>query len=414
LPLLFNKSEGILIKTFEGYILSTTYFSHLRCSVCHKIHQANEVQTICRYCGKTLLAEYDLAAVKKNLKPETLASRAGTLWRYRELLPVVDDASIVSLGEGWTPILHAQKIGAKLGLSNLYIKDEGLNPTGSFKARGLCVAVSKAKELGIHEAAMPSAGNAGGALAAYAAKADIKANIFVPKDTPAVNINEVVLYGAEVVLVDGTISDAAKKMSEERQGKNWFDMSTMKEPYRLEGKKTMGYEIAEQFDWNLPDVIIYPTGGGTGLIGMWKAFHEMEELGWISGKRPRMVSVQTSGCAPIVKAFQEHKKESEFWEDAQTIASGLRVPKAFADHLILSALYESGGTAIAVSDDELLSDMRRVAALEGIFLCPEGAATVSAVRRLIREGLVRTSESVLVFNTGSGYKYIELFLQNNS
>lgn len=338
-----------------------------------------------------------------------ILKREGTLWRYRELLPVFDYASIVSLGEGWTPIISPRTLQDELGVRHLYIKEEGFNPTGSFKARGLCLAVSKAKELGVGETAMPSAGNAGGALAAYAAKAGIKAHVFVPKDTPIVNIKEVALYGGEVYLVDGVISDAAKKMTEMRQGNHWFDMSTMKEPYRLEGKKTMGYELAEQFDWTLPDVIVYPTGGGTGLIGMWKAFHEMETLGWISGKKPRMVSVQASGCAPIIKAFRENKAESEFWNDARTSASGLRVPKAFADTLILNALYESNGTAIEVSDEELLNDMNHVASREGIFLCPEGAAAVAAVRKLIVQRFIHPDDRVVLFNTGSGYKYVELY-----
>ena len=399
-----NSKERYLIKTF---------FTHLRCSNCNQTYSSKEIQSVCRQCGKALLAEYDLHSAGKQLTAKIFSSREGTLWRYRELLPVSEDSSIISLGEGWTPILHAQKLGEKFGLSYLYIKDEGLNPTGSFKARGLCLAVSMAKELGINEVAMPSAGNAGGALAAYAAKANMKAHVFMPKDTPIVNIKEVSVYGASTYLVDGVISDAGKKMNEMRQGKNWFDMSTMKEPYRLEGKKTMGYELAEQFSWELPDVILYPTGGGTGLIGMWKAFQEMEELGWISGKRPKMVSVQASGCAPIVKAFQQHTTESEFWENATTSASGLRVPKAFADSLILKALYESGGTALAVPDQEILADMNYVALTEGIFLCPEGAAAVAALRHLITKGFVNISDKVLVFNTGSGYKYSELFTKGS-
>jgi threonine synthase len=335
--------------------------------------------------------------------------RVGTLWRYRELLPVFEDTSIVSLGEGWTPLVEVPGLSSELGINKLYIKEEGYNPTGSFKARGLCLAVSKAKELGIREVAMPSAGNAGGALAAYAAKAGMKAHVFVPRDTPEVNIKEVTLFGAHVYLVDGVISDAGKKMNAMKSGHDWFDMSTMKEPYRLEGKKTMGYELAEQFRWNLPDVILYPTGGGTGLIGMWKAFDEMEKLGWISEKRPRMVSVQAAGCAPIVRAFQEHKDKSEFWDNAQTCASGLRVPKAFADTLILKALYESKGTAVAVADAEILADMRHVAAREGMFLCPEGAAAVSATRTLAQQGVIAASDTVVIFNTGMGYKYTELF-----
>lgn len=340
-----------------------------------------------------------------------LSAREGSLWRYRELLPVFDDANIVTLGEGWTPLLKVTALGRELRLQNLFIKEEGCNPTGSFKARGLCVAVSKAKELGIKEAAMPSAGNAGGALAAYAARAGITAHVFVPIETPVVNIKEIPLFGGRVYLVSGSISDAGKRMNEMRQGTDWFDMSTMKEPYRLEGKKTMGYELAEQFGWELPDVIIYPTGGGTGLIGMWKAFDELEQLGWIGRKRPRMVSVQSSGCAPIVKAFQAGKRESEFWDNARTKASGLRVPKAFADHLILKALDESSGTAVAVSDEEMLDDMKNVAATEGIFLCPEGAAAATAARHLVKAGFINSKDRVVLFNTGSGYKYTELYLR---
>ena len=387
-----------------------TYFTHLRCSSCNQTFSPAEIQTYCPTCNKPLLAEYDLESARGKLTTRQLAQREGTLWRYRELLPVFDDAKIVSLGEGWTPLIKVRSLSKETQVKKLYIKEEGYNPTGSFKARGLCMAVSKAKELGIREVAMPSAGNAGGALAAYAAKAGLKAHIFVPKDTPAVNIKEVMLFGATVYLVDGVISDAGKKMNEMREGKNWFDMSTMKEPYRLEGKKAMGYELAEQCNWHLPDVILYPTGGGTGLIGMWKAFDEMEKLGWISSERPRMVSVQTSGCAPIVKAFQQGRLESEIWNNPQTCASGLRVPKAYADTLILKALYESNGTAVAVDDNELLSDMHHVAATEGIFLCPEGAAAVSATRRLTKEGFIKHSDNVVIFNTGTGYKYTELYL----
>lgn len=389
----------------------STYFVHLGCSSCHQEFSPHEVQTYCHDCNKPLLAEYDLESAKEKLRPGQFARREGTLWRYRELLPVFDDAAIVSLGEGWTPLIRARGLGNEVGLENLFIKEEGYNPTGSFKARGLCMAVSKAKELRIREAAMPSAGNAGGALAAYAAKAGIKSHIFVPKDTPAVNINEVKLFGASLYLVDGIISDAGKKMNEMPLSKNWFDMSTMKEPYRLEGKKTMGYEIAEQFNWELPDVILYPTGGGTGLIGMWKAFAELERLGWISNKRPRMVSVQSSGCAPVVKAFQAGKEGMEYWENARTCAAGLRVPKAFADALIMKALYESNGTAIAVDDQELLADMFHVAASDGVFLCPEGAAAVSAVRRLTKQGFIKSTDVVVIFNTGTGYKYTELYLR---
>jgi threonine synthase len=330
------------------------------------------------------------------------------MWRYSELLPVINEDAVVTLGEGWTPLIKARKLGVRLGLKNFLFKDEGMNPTGSFKARGICMAVTKAKELGIQEVCIPSAGNAGGALAAYAACTGMKAHVFIPHDTPEINIQEVLWYGASVYRTDGNISDAAKMMNEMRLGKLWFDMSTLKEPYRLEGKKTMGYEIAEQMNWRLPDVIVYPAGGGTGLIGMWKAFREMEELGWLESPKPRMVAVQPAGCAPIVKAFNEKKNVSEFWNDAQTVASGLRVPKAFADDLILSVLYESLGNAVSVNDDEILKTMKLVASLEGMLLCPEGAATVSAVETLLLNGYIKPEETVLAFNTGSGYKYIEL------
>ncbi|HLX11703.1 MAG TPA: threonine synthase [Bacteroidota bacterium] len=389
--------------------MSINYFKQLKCSRCGNIHEANIPQTICRTCGRVLIAEYDLQTAKKEFKKEMLQdSRNYSLWRYEPLLPIRSSDSIISLAEGWTPILKLSRVNSDLGISNLFLKEEACNPTGSFKARGLCLAVSKAHELGIQEVAMPSAGNAGGALAAYAAKAKIRAHVFVPKETPAVNIAEVSLYGAEVTLVDGNISDAAKKMNELNADKKWFDMSTLKEPYRLEGKKTMGYEIAEQFRWNLPDVILYPTGGGTGLIGMWKAFNEMEQLGWIGSKRPKMVSVQTSGCAPVVKAFEAHATSAEFWNDAQTLASGLRVPKPFADDLILQALYESSGTAVAVDDNQILKDIKKIAFEEGMLLSPEGAATVSAARLLRTSGFIKENDSVLLFNTGSGYKYIEV------
>jgi threonine synthase len=330
------------------------------------------------------------------------------MWRYRELLPVRDDRSIVSLGEGWTPVIRLPNEGAAAGVGTLLLKEEGYNPTGSFKARGLCAAVSRAGELGVREACIPSAGNAGGALAAYAAAAGIRAHVFLPSDTPAANVREVKLFGASVHLVDGLISDAAKAMGAAQRENGWFDMSTMKEPYRLEGKKTMGYELAEQCGWTLPGVIVYPTGGGTGLIGMWKAFDEMERLGWIRGRRPRMVSVQMTGCAPVVKAFEARLPRSEFWEGAQTAAAGLRVPKAFADHLILRALYESGGCAVAVSDGEALSAMKRAAVSEGLLLSPEGAAALAALPALRASGFLGGEDTVLVFNTGSGYKYGEL------
>lgn len=388
--------------------MTRSYYTHLSCSSCGSTHPADRPQGVCSGCGAALLAEYDLDSARTSLRPSLFASRPGTLWRYRELLPVFDDDAVTSLGEGWTPILPVPRLARLLGLSSVRIKEEGYNPTGSFKARGLSVAVSKARELGIRDACLPSAGNAGGALAAYAAAAGMTAHVFVPKDTPRVNIREVEYFGGGIHLVEGVISDAGRAMAGARKGTSWFDMSTMKEPFRLEGKKTMGYELAEQGGWSLPDVILYPTGGGTGLIGMWKAFREMEVLGWLAGGKPRMVSVQMTGCAPIVKAFRAGSRTSEFWEGARTAASGLRVPKAFADAMILDALRESGGTAVAVTDDEAVAMMKKTAVSEGIFLCPEGAAALAALPGLLASGFLRGDEKIVVFNTGSGYKYTEI------
>lgn len=388
--------------------MDSAFFTHLECSACGARHAPDEIQGVCRSCGSALLARYDLDGARKAVDRSALAARPGTMWRYRELLPVRDASSIVSLGEGWTPLVPLKREGASAGLPRLFMKEEGVNPTGSFKARGLSAAVSRAKELGVVDACIPTAGNAGGALAAYGAAAGIGCHVFLPADTPRVNIQEVKIFGADCRLVDGLISDAAKAMNEARKGTGWFDMSTMKEPYRLEGKKTMGYELAEQFGWTLPDVVLYPTGGGTGLIGMWKAFGEMERLGWIDGRRPKMVSVQMTGCAPVVKAFGAKARKSEFWEGARTAASGLRVPKAFADHLILDALYESGGTAVSVTDDEAIAAMGRAARTDGVLLCPEGAAALAALPALTGSGFLRGPETVVVFNTGSGYKYAEI------
>lgn len=382
--------------------------TRLECSRCRAVFDHREIHTVCTHCGHSLFARYDLDKARTRLSPNFFAKRPPTLWRYRELLPVIDDTNIVSLGEGFTPILHLKNLGRNLGFDHLYMKDEGMNPTGSFKARGLCMAVAKAKELGITECCIPTAGNAGGALAAYGAATGISSHIFMPEETPRVNIEECRLYGADVHLVPGTISDAARVMNAAKAHNAWFDMSTLKEPYRLEGKKTMGYEIAEQFGWQLPDVIVYPTGGGTGLIGMWKAFDELEELGWIDKTRPRMVSVQSSGCAPIVKAFNAHAAISEFWESAETCAAGLRVPKAFADALILDALYASNGCALAVDDEEIIESIRVVARHEGLLLSPEGAATVAALSALRLQGVVTEASRVLLYNTGSGFKYTEV------
>lgn len=385
------------------------FLTHLECSACGDRHSPHEVQTVCRSCGKSLVARYDLQAARKSLSIINLKDKQPSLWKYSELLPVESEENIVSLGERTTPITPVPVLGGALGLPRLWMKDEGQLPTGSFKSRGLAMAVSKAKELGIKTLCIPSAGNAAGALAAYAARAGMEAFIFLPEDTPEINIKECLACGAHVQLVKGNISDAAKRMNELKKfNPGWFDVSTLKEPYRLEGKKTMGYELAEQLDWVLPDAILYPTGGGTGLIGMWKAFDEMEELGWIGSKRPKMISVQSSGCAPIVKAFREHKADSQFWERAETIASGLRVPKAFADYLILDAVYKSGGNAVAVSDELIVASVYEVAKTEGLFICPEGAACFAALRDLLSNGAIGEKDSVLVFNTAAGIKYPEV------
>ncbi len=386
--------------------------THLECAACHKHFQANRLHNLCDECGKPLLVRYDLERVKETLTKEDLKNREPNLWRYREVLPVERAENIVSFGEGFTPLLSAERLAQNLPLNlNLFIKDESQNPTQSFKARGMSAAVSMAKELGVRQVAAPSAGNAAGALAAYASRAGMETFIFMPKDTPRANIVECEQTGANVTLVDGLITDCGKIVAERKEQEGWFDVSTLKEPYRAEGKKTMGYELAEQFDWQLPDVILYPTGGGTGLIGMWKAFDEMEQMGWIDEKRPRMVSVQSVGCAPIVKAFHEGDAFAAEFPNAQTVASGLRVPKAIGDFLILDALHKSGGTAVAVTDEELIAAVREIGAAEGVFCAPEGAACLPALRTLIEQDLVKENETVVIFNTGAGVKYLECFGQ---
>ena len=377
------------------------------CARCEKRFGLSELLNLC-HCGSPLLVRYDLKKAKTAFVKTSLEGRVASLWRYRELLPLQDDANLVTLGEGYTPLLHAKKLGAELGLRQLWIKDEAQNPTGSFKDRGLSLAISRAKDLGVSKAAIPSAGNAGGSFAAYAARAGIEAHVFMPRDTPIANQIEVEQYGAKLTLVDGLITDCGRIIAEKKTTAGWFDVSTLGEPYRVEGKKTMGYEIAEQLDWHLPDVIIYPTGGGTGLIGMWKGFNELEELGWIDRKRPRMVSVQASGCAPIVKAFHDNKPAAEPWQNAETVASGLRVPTAVGDFLMLQAIRESGGTALSVGDDEMLAEIPRVGKAEGIFFCPEGAACVAALRRLVENGWIKPADEVLIFNTASGLKYLDV------
>ncbi|MEP6705173.1 MAG: threonine synthase [Acidobacteriota bacterium] len=393
--------------------------THLECALCELHHEGRTLQNLCVECGKPLLVRYDLEKAAATLKPDALASRESSLWRYREVLPVENAANVVSFGEGWTPLLKADKLAASLPIKlELYIKDEGQNPTQSFKARGMTAAISMAKELGVKKVAVPSAGNAAGAMAAYAALAGMEAFIFMPSDTPRANVVECEQTGANVTLIDGLITDCGKIVAERKEAEGWFDVSTLKEPYRVEGKKTMGYELFEQFRpiqnpkskiQNLPDVIIYPTGGGTGLIGMWKAFDEMEQMGWIDSRRPRMITVQSETCAPIVRAFENGERFAEEFENASTVASGLRVPKAIGDFLILDAIRASGGTAIAVSDHELVKAVGEIGAATGIFTAPEGAACVPALRRLISDGAVQEGETVVLFNTGSGIKYLEAF-----
>jgi threonine synthase len=384
-----------------------TNVTHLECSACGAMHAAGELHNLCTVCGKPLLVRYDLARASRSLTRDALSSRRADMWRYREVMPVENDANIVSLGEGWTPLFQVRRLGEALGMSELYIKDESLNPTQSFKARGMSAAVSMALELGVRKLASPSAGNAGGALAAYAASAGIEAYIFMPVDTPRANIVECEQTGAHVTLVAGLITDCGAEVARRKDAEGWFDVSTLKEPYRVEGKKTLGYELAEQLGWKLPDVIVYPTGGGTGLIGMWKAFDEMESLGWIGSERPRMVTVQAEGCAPIVRAFESGATHAEEFENASTLASGLRVPKAIGDFLILDAIRSSGGTAIAVSDDDLIAAVKEIGSLEGLFVAPEGAACVPALRKLLKRREIERGERVVMFNTGAGIKYIE-------
>lgn len=383
--------------------------THLRCSNCAREYEPNKLYNLCTNCQKPLLAIYDLAKAAETLTKESLKTRVATLWRYAEVLPVEHCENIVSLGEGWTPLHHAKRLGAKLRFPNLFIKDESTNPTQSFKARGMSAAVSMAKELGVAKVAAPSAGNAGGALACYAAKAGLEAFIFMPRDTPRACVVECETTGANVTLVDGLITDCGKIVADRKEQEGWFDVSTLKEPYRVEGKKTMGYELAEQMNWELPDAVLYPTGGGTGLVGMWKAFDEMEEMGWISSKRPRMISVQASGCAPIVEAFEQNLNHGAEIKNAHTVASGLRVPKAVGDFIILDILRTSGGSAIAVTDVELVEGAREIGRLEGIFAAPEGGALLVALEKLAARGEIGKDERVVLFNTGSGVKYLEAF-----
>ena len=388
------------------------FMSNLECTRCGKKHDANCVQTVCSECLGVLFARYDLEQVADKSSKHALRSRVKSMWRYRELLPVREESNVTSLGEGFTPILHLANVGHKLGLKNLFMKDDGLIPTGTFKARGMASAISKCKELGVKKVAVATAGNAGAAMSAYASRAGLKTYVYMPKDTPEPIRLECEIYGADITLVDGTISDAGRIVEEGTEKNGWMNLSTMKEPYRVEGKKTMGFEIAEQFEWALPDVIVYPTGGGTGIVGMWKAFEELGGIGWVSSKRPRLISVQSSGCAPVVKAIRDGKDECDSWVDAQTIAAGLRVPKAYGDYLILRAIRQSHGTGVEVSDGEILKAMKTVASKEGIWVCPEGAATYACLTQLIDAGNIDKDEIVLLYNTGSGILYPDLTAQS--
>jgi len=380
--------------------------SHLECTACGADYPSEERIGLSPCCGRPLYARYDLEAIGRRLGRDALAARSPDLWRYAELLPVRSPAHAVRLGEGFTPLIETPGLGKEVGLPRVFIKDEAINPTGSFKARGLALAVSRAIELGATEVALPSAGNAGGAAAAYAAAGGIRAHVVVPRDTPAPILAEIRALGAELTLLDGLISDCGAHVARGVEEHGWYDLSTLKEPYRVEGKKTMGYELAEALGWRLPEAIVYPTGGGTGLVGMWKAFGEMESLGWIGPERPKMISVQAAGCAPIVRAWERGDAHAEPWEGAETYASGLRVPSAVGDALILSAIWESGGAAVSVTDDEMRAWVPRVGAATGIFCAPEGAATAAAVPRLREMGVLDASDRVVLFNTGSGLKYV--------
>ena len=381
-----------------------SYLDHLACSRCGESCSPDTLQTICPNCGRPLLARYDIDAARSKLDRDRLAARHDRMWNWRELLPVRDPAHIVYLGEGGTPLLHARRVGEMLGLRRLWIKDEGLNPTGTFKARGMATAVSRALELGVRELVVPTAGNAGGAAAAYAARGGITVRVYMPRDAPLANRLEVEAAGAQVILVDGLISDAGQLAACHAAAHGWFDLSTLREPYRVEGKKTMGYEIAQQLGWRAPDVVIYPTGGGTGLIGIWKAFDEMQALGWIDGGRPRLMAVQATGCAPVHRAFHSGADGCERWPDAYTQAAGLRVPKPFADALILDVLRQTGGSAVVVSDDAMRQAQDLLGRREGLSAGLEGAATVAALTPLLAAGLIQADECIVCLNTGSNLK----------
>ena len=385
-----------------------SYLDHLECTQCGKDFPHQELQKISPCCGKVLYARYDLGRISKEVDRNIYDGRRGDMWRFSELLPVLNPENILTLGEGGTPLLEVGNLANKLGLKSLFIKEEGLNPTGTFKARGIAAAVSKAQELGVTGFTMPSAGNAAGAAATYCARAGLPVKVFMPQDAPQSNQKESVMSGSELNLVDGLISDAGRIAVGIAEAENLFDLSTLKEPYRAEGKKTMGLEIAQQLGWKTPDAIIYPTGGGTGILGMYKAFQELAELGWIEGKQPKFIAVQPEGCQPIVKAFTEGKTDSEAWQNAATLADGLRVPHPFADYLILDVLRQTGGTALAVDDPSMVDAMYEIATAEGIIACPEGAATLVGLKRLLADGFLKPDETIILLNTGSGYKYLDL------
>lgn len=381
-----------------------SYMSHLYCPKCNERYNPADKNQLCT-CGSPLLVQYDLEELKKEWTPKDLVGREASLWRYHELLPVRNEKNVVSLGEGMTPLLPLPRLGQEMAIPNLFMKDEGIIPTGTFKARGAAVGVSKAKELGIQELAMPTNGNAGAAWALYAARAGIQSNIVMPVDAPKITRNECAVSGSNLYLVNGLISDAGKIIAQAVKDFDLFDASTLKEPYRIEGKKTMGLEIAEQFNWKMPDVILYPTGGGVGIIGIYKALKELQALGWVEGDLPRLVAVQAAGCAPIVKAWEEKQEASEFWEDSTTIAFGINVPKALGDFLVLEAIYNTDGYAIAIEDEAILEEQRKIAAMEGAFICPEGASTFVAARRLRESGWIKENDVVVALNTGAGIKY---------
>ena len=386
-----------------------TAFSHLECSKCGIKYSKNEIHNLSSCCTLPLFPRYDLEKTKSVLRKSDLKNRESTMWRYREMMPVKYEENIISLGEGWTPLVRANRLGELKEFSNLYLKNESINPTGSFKDRGMSVAISKAKEFHLKIIAIPTAGNAGGSAAAYAAKAGQEAFIFMPNDTPKAFQVECDQYGANVEMIDGLISDCGKIVAERKEKEGWFDISTLKEPYRVEGKKTMGYGLAEQFNWELPDVIIYPTGGGTGIIGMWKAFDEMETMGWIGSHRPKMISVQAKGCSPIVDAFEKGLNRAHPFQNPKTLALGLRVPSAVGDFLILNSIRESDGFALSVTDDELMTGTKQIGSSEGIFSAPEGGATLAALPKLLDRGIIKPNDRIVLFITGSGLKYVDLF-----